>query len=156
MPNPTALSRLFRLGATVSAPVAAWNDADRAAMLRHHLSLPLDEPAVEADDGWSGRSHRDLFTQPDTPLPRLRQAKDRAKRGVTDGDDGPLPRDVATVLYYAALAAAHAFHHTAITRLDPMQVRTGLRWTLELPWLDGDLRRLFERALDANPGAEDA
>ncbi|MEO0514893.1 MAG: hypothetical protein AAF086_06310 [Planctomycetota bacterium] len=152
--DPTALAELFNLGQPDTA--LPWSTSDLGAMLRHQLHQPLGPaPGIQgtpaSDDGYATRPHLDLFTQSSPPLARLRRVKDLAKAG--DTPEGQLPRDVATVMYYAALAAARVHHpEQPITRLDDEAFRVGLDWALQLPWLDPALKPLFSQAYDLAQG----
>lgn len=166
--DPTALVELFNLG-QADTPLP-WNTRDLAGMLRHQLHQPLGPSPTKQDDGYATRPHLDLFTQNNPPLDRLRQVKDHAKSAPTPapgsgpGNDkdanqaGELPRDVATVMYYAALAAARLHHGNTsekpITRLDDAAFRVGLDWALQLPWLDPALKPLFSQAYDLAQGGD--
>ncbi len=148
--DPTALAELFNLG-QADTPMP-WSRDDLAAMLRHQLHQPLGPSPAAQNDGYASRPHLDLFTRDHPPLARLRQVKDQAKAGGRE-DDSELPRDVATVLYYAALAAARMHHQDQpITRLDDEAFRVGLDWALQLPWLDPALKPLFSQAYDHAQG----
>ena len=169
--HPTVLGQLFELG---RGDAFDWTSAERGGLLRHQLDLPLGPRSTSRDgtdrdakapDGWEARTYRDLFVAPDPPLERLRFIKSRAKRGInaaaSDDADGLLPREVATVVYYAALAAARvhgAPGSTSITQLDDAAFRTGLHWALDLAWVDEPVRGLLTAALraatDTNPVGE--
>src|SRR5688572_25842910 len=106
--------------ASADLPVElACGDADAGAILRHQLDAPLaelefaDAPAAlpAADPGPPLQSFLDLMTHPSPPQLLLRRVKEWAKRGMEqhEGDDAfPVPREVAGVLYYAAIAVALA------------------------------------------------
>ncbi|MBB6429637.1 hypothetical protein [Algisphaera agarilytica] len=147
--DPTALVELFNLGQAESP--LPWNTNDLAAILRHQLHQPLGPLPDKVEDGLATRPHLELFTQTSPPLDRLRRVKDQAKAGSNQDDE--LPRDVATVMYYAALAAARLHHpDESITRLDDEAFRVGLDWALQLPWLDPALKPLFSQAYDSAQG----
>lgn len=144
-PDATSISALFRLGKH-DTPVP-WNDDDRGAILRHQLDQRLGPAPDGDDDGWAKRTHLALFNEDNPPSERLQQVKDRAKAGVNH--ELHLPRDVATIVYYAALAAARLRSDTPITRLDDAAFAEGLRWSLDRTWLSQPLRPLLTEALDA-------
>jgi hypothetical protein len=136
-----------------------WTEAETAAVLAHQLSAPvvfdlggLDPEAaallgrLAAREGLLVRSFRDLFLHPQPPLDLLRLTKDFAKAHLSD-PESPLPREVAMVLYYASIAAAHLHRLPEISRLPPSEVQLGARWALAKSWLDPALRRLFESLL---------
>ena len=126
----TALASLFEVGSD-TAGGAAWTDADRGPMLRHQLDQPYGE---------TGATYRALLTMAGTPLPVLREIKDEAKAHLDD--DALLPADVATVLYYAALAAARR-SDASITKLSEAALTEGFRWCLAQEWVDDELHRNF-------------
>jgi hypothetical protein len=61
----------------------------------------------------------------------------------------PLPEEVATVLYYAAIAAALLRHGQRISRVSDATLREGTDWVLEQEWVAGPLRGLFVDARSA-------
>ncbi len=163
--HPTVLGQLFELGC---GDVFHWTTAERGGLLSHQLDLLLGPaPGSEADaaesdaargpDGWETRTYRALFTAADPPLDRLQSIKSRAKYGINadpsdqEGPDadGVLPREVATVVYYAALAAARVHAGVSITQLDDTAFRTGLHWALGHTWVDEPVRGLLTKALEA-------
>ena len=58
-----------------------------------------------------------------------------------------MPRDIATMLYFACAAAALVRCGERITRLDDTKLREGLEWAIAQSWLDGTSRELFTAAL---------
>ncbi len=150
-----------------------WTPGELPDLLRHQLSAPLagDLPVaaprgVGAASGGTGRdevtsggtvagfaarlgradpSFADLLTAPAPPLGLLRLVKEFGKRCDAD-PDRPLPPEVASVLYFAAIAAAYVRHGARITALGDDALRAGVDWALAQPWLDGRLRPLFAEA----------
>jgi RNA polymerase sigma-70 factor (ECF subfamily) len=133
--------------------------ADPAALLQHVLTapVPLDLSAVDAalagsarawaeGQGLVLRSFGDLLHHPN-PLPELLElAKEFAKENRTD-PESPLPREVATVLYYASIAVALARCGRRITRHDDATLGQGFRWGCEQPWVDEATRGLLREGL---------
>ena len=154
---PKSLARLMGLGAGEQR--GGWAPHELADVLRHQLRAPLlfDQGAMaamaaaaagggapaagEAPPG----SFEDLFRHPRPPLPLLRLTKDFAK-AADRPSDGPIPAEVATVLYYAAIVAALLRHGERISQLRDDELSAGVTWALEQPWLDGALRTLFVEA----------
>jgi hypothetical protein len=86
------------------------------------------------------------------PLPELLElAKEFAKECRTEVES-PLPRALATVLYYASIAAALARCGRRITHHDDATLRQGFQWGCAQPWVDEATRELLReglRTLDA-------
>ncbi len=130
-----ALARLLELSHPAVSP---------AALLGQTLTapFPLQQEASEAAPATLG----ELLHQ-DRPCPGLlERVKDFAKEHRTD-PESPLGAEVATLLYYATLAAALARCGRRITRHDDDTLRRGFRWAGEQPWVDGPTRQLFREAL---------
>ncbi len=130
-----------------------WGGADLKAMLRHQLASPVsavdqDSPAPPADAGSEdeGETFGALFACAAPAPETLAAVKDFAKRSQLDASH-LLPEPVATVLYFAALAAALVRCDRRITRLDDQALRTGFTWTTEQAWVDVMLRRLCAEAV---------
>src|SRR5205085_1644220 len=94
-----------------------------------HLTPQLAARLRTAADG-AGlvlKSFLDLFRHPAPGVELLTLVKDYAKE-CRSRPDGPIPPEVATVLYYSAIAAALSRHGVLITTQDPAAVRGGLEW----------------------------
>lgn len=140
--------------------------ADPATLLRHVLTAPLpvdlaalDAMLAEKARAWAEgqglvlKSFADVLYHPH-PLPDLLElAKDFAKEHRTD-PESPLPREVATVLYYAFIAVALTRCGQRITRNEDGPLREGFRWGCEQPWVDEATRELLRGGLRALGGAE--
>jgi hypothetical protein len=59
----------------------------------------------------------------------------------------PLPREVASVLYFACIAAAMVRCRRRISGLTNDALTDGLHWVLARPWLDAPTRALVEESL---------
>src|SRR5205085_1872867 len=92
------------------------------------------------------KSFLDLFRHPNPGVELLAVAKEYAK-GCRADPDGPLPPEVATVLYYAAIAAALTRHGVRITGQAPAAVRAGLGWVAAQPWVGDEIRALAAAAI---------
>jgi len=86
-------------------------------------------------------------------LDLLRRVKDCAKSAVRD-PDAPLPDDVATVVYFVAIAVALTARGERITRLTDEGLRWGFEWSLRQTWVAESLRPLLTAGLDALDGQE--
>jgi RNA polymerase sigma-70 factor (ECF subfamily) len=141
--NPADARELSRLLGLPPPP------ADAAALLRYALAAPVPLDPEATDPGAAGRRPRSLgeLLHHPSPLPELlEQAKDFAKENRND-PESPLTREVATVLYYAAIAAALARCGRRITRSDDEALRRGFQWCCKQPWLDEATRGLLDEGL---------
>jgi hypothetical protein len=148
--DPLALTRLLELPRPPD---------DAAALLRHVLTAPLPLDLAAVDAGLAGkarewaegqelvlRSLGELLHHPN-PLPELLElAKEFAKDNRND-PESPLPREVATVLYYASIAVTLARCGRRITRHDDATLRQGLEWGCAQPWVDEATRGLLREGL---------
>jgi len=62
-----------------------------------------------------------------------------------------LPDEVATALYYAAIAAALIRCEERITDLDDASLRHGFQWGVEQPWGDEAVKSVLREALASIP-----
>jgi hypothetical protein len=119
------------------------------AVLRHHLSLRLDQltervsgEATEAD-----RLCRDLLMSGQASDPAaLRRLKDWAKPHMSPAATEEVPREVAGVLYFAAILSARLRLGERISDLSDDRLRGAARWAGQLPWVDVELAQLFHDA----------
>lgn len=138
-----------------------WDADDLEAILEHQLAAPLEADLRGARPGFAAwlaeinatlrppiATFGDLLSHAQAPIELLEVLKDFAK-GCRSNADGPLPDDIATVLYLAAIAAAMVRHGARITRLGDEGVRHGLEWAQRQPWLDPKTRELLERGREA-------
>ena len=115
----------------------AWPDADAADILRHQLAAPLlpdlatssgAEP-VRLESLVRGRLGAESFVRQltfITPSLELLIAIKQFGRQLRDAPESPLQGSPATVLYYAAIAAALIRCKERITRLLDADLRAGL------------------------------
>lgn len=121
--------------------------SDLAEILRHQLAALLDPPASFGPDGDAPITYGELLAVPAPPIAVLRRVKDWAKP-MMSRDDGELPREVAGVLYFAAVAAARVRGAGPISDLPDERLRKGATWALRLPWFeDSGLVVLFHEAV---------
>jgi hypothetical protein len=59
---------------------------------------------------------------------------------------GPLPPQVATVLYFASIVVARLRCDARITGLDDDAILKGTQWALAQSWIAHPMRALFEEA----------
>jgi len=141
-----------------------WHADELAAIFRHQISTPmlvdLDnfdphaaarlKMASEAQ-GLVLKSFADLFHHSAPPVELLKLVKDFAKANVDHPESG-LPSEIASALYYISIAAAMVHLDTRISRLPDAELRRGLAWTREQPWLDEITQALLTNALHKLPG----
>jgi len=138
-----------------------WNPAELAAILKHQLSAPIqvDLTAMEQrlaarlrlateSQGLLLKSFGDLLHHPNPPLELLKLTKDFAK-ACRLSRGGPLPREIATVLYFASIVVAMVRCRRRITRLDDAETCRGIKQCLAQSWLDAPTRQLLEEGLKA-------
>ena len=154
--RPRSLAGLMKL--TGDEP-ASWSPAELGAILRHQLAAPLEydlrtiAPGGEQTisnmtatikTGPRPKSFGDLIRHPHPPVELLGLMKDFARQG---RDDGTIPAEVGTALYYAAIVLGVLRHNTRITKLDDHSLRKGIEWTMGLPWIDESLKQIFAEGL---------
>jgi hypothetical protein len=153
-PAPRPVSRA---GAAEGGAAPGWHEADLAAILRHQLDAPLAElePASAAGDtvlaGTTSpvQTVADLLTH-DAPAPDLLlRVKDWAKEGMnkSESEHFPVPREVAGVLYFTAIAASLVSTRVRISSLPSSDIAHGASWALGKAWLDGRLHDILREAL---------
>ena len=133
---PHTLARLLNLDAP-----AHWSDHDAAAALRHQLAAPLlpdlaRVPGIEIERLRPLiEPHTTFLAAVSAPSPALEllDAIKQWARHVRDDPASPLAGGPATVLYYAAIAAAQARLHQRITALTDDQLRAGQAWARAFP-----------------------
>ena len=153
--GPRSLAGLMQVDET-----ASWNASELGPILEHQLDVPLDldlgsavadvRRRLDASDEPAAaeiRTFRQLLLHSRPPLDLLNLVKQFAKR-CRGQPDGPLPHEVATVLYLATIAAARLKRHERISLLDDAAWQQALDWALAQPWLKSDLRELLRQARD--------
>lgn len=131
-----------------------WKPDELAAILRHQMTAPLQVDLARLD-GAAGalrdaaeskglllKSFGDLLQHPHPPVALLKLMKDFGK-ACRISPAGAIPREIASVIYFASIIAAMARCSRRISRLDRADLRRAVEWALDQPWLDGALRTLF-------------
>ena len=137
-----------------------WRPDELGAIFRHQMSAPVVVDLGGFDPGTASRlkmlsdaqtlllkSFSDLFHHPAPPLELLELTKNFAKANM-DHPESSLPGEVAAALYYASIAAALVSLNARITRLSDSDLRSGLLWTRDQPWLDEKTKGLLLLAAD--------
>jgi len=151
---------LAALMATGGERAKLWRPDELAAMLRHQMSAPMlvDLGGFDARtattlrtlseaQGLLLKSFSDLFHHPAPPIELLELVKNFAKSNLDHPESG-LPGEIASALYYTSIAAALVRLDTRITQLKDADLRRGLRWTKEQPWVDEQTQQLMAKALE--------
>jgi hypothetical protein len=123
---PRSLAKLMSLEAA-----ADWQPDELGAIFRHQL-----QSRIEGASKTFGEVLRD---------PQIEDLKLVKEFGKLHRNDpaSPLPRDIATVLYFAAIVAARKHCRQTITNLDEDSIRRGVEWAVAQPWLYETTRSLF-------------
>lgn len=158
--SPARLAGLMDLRLDAARP---WVAAELGDILHHqlHAAVAVDLAALDPTlapklrelavaRGLVLSSFGDLLRHPQPPLELLGLVKEFAKAN-RHHPRSPLPAEVATVLYYAAIAAALVACGTRITRLSDARLCEGWHWVQAQPWIDPDTAGLCARAAAALP-----
>ena len=156
--EPDSLARLLDLN-----DEALWEPGELGDVLRHQLDAPVDfdlsrlGPApgetlrsIHQSGMAPIHSFRDLFDHEKPPVSLLKWTKQFA-RSCRSREEGGLPDEVATVLYFLAIVTAMTKCEKRISGLDDESLKYGLRWALRQRWLDGPTRRILQRGLEIVP-----
>lgn len=148
--------RLSRLWPAVStgepgaSPSPQWDPVELAEILRLQLATPVDPRADATAAGSFTGTYHDLLFHPDPPVAPLLQVKECAKR-MMSREGGELPREVAGVIYFAAVSAARLRGVQAVSELPDETLRRAAAWALRQPWLDASTTGLFKGMLAEQP-----
>jgi hypothetical protein len=139
-----------------SFPAHVWSNDELAAVLQHQLAAPVSvdlgtlrgmppDRVLRLADGAVPpiRTFSDLLRHPAPPLDLLESTKRFAKLA-RDSPQSALPMEVAAVLYFGSIAAARNRCGKNISNLPDPQLRQGVQWVMAQPWLDHEIRALFE------------
>jgi len=151
--------RLSQMLSLDGEPTGLWRPEELSGILRHQLEVPLDLELILRDDSTPASSKEGptsaeraypslaaLLADSAAPLPLLKRLKDYTKAAGAN-PDSPLPEEIATLLYFAAIAAAFVHHATRISGLGNDGLQWGFSWALGETWVADELRSLFTDAL---------
>jgi len=154
--DPRALSVLMVTGHETDP---AWTPAELGTILRHQLDTGLmfdlcpfsRDAKASLDASWTEygetlQTFGQLLLHARPPLDLLLFLKDFGKSHRAD-PHSPLPKEIATALYYAAIAVALARHGKSISQLQAAELRAGMEWAAAQDWMDASLREVFRDAL---------
>ena len=156
LPRPSQISDVLGIGTDTPR---LWQADELAAIFRHQMASPvvfdLESVGVSSAkklarlseaQGLVLKSFADLFHHVSPPLELLRLTKDFAKAN-RDHPESVLPSDIASVLYYASIAAALVRCNARITRLSNDELQKAFQWAGSQVWVDDPMRDLFKKAL---------
>ncbi len=151
--GPGPLAELLAAG---EPPAGLWRPEEMAAIFRHQRAAAVrgdlggaTAPAAGGVPGAQGarcESYADLLRHPNPPPRLLELVKDFAKANADHPENG-LPKEIAAVLYYGCIAAALVRLKARISKLSDAELRRGLGWAVEQPWVDEETRQLLGRAV---------
>ena len=142
--SPEGLARLLGGGDN-----EAWGPEDLAAILRHQLTSPLALQQPEAESAGVG-TYEALLTNERPPVDVLAACKDHARECRQDAECS-LPPEVATVLYYACIAAGIVSGVRRITSLEDKDLKAGFLWGAAQPWVGEPIQSLLQAAIASLP-----
>lgn len=137
--------------------LADWPESDGAAVLRHQLAAPLLPDLAIVPGAQLSRLEALMHHRPGTesfarqlafitPSLELLDAIKQFAHHFRDDQASPLHGGPATVLYYAAIAAAVIRCNGTVTQLTNAQLGEGFAWAQEQPGAE-ELRHIFIAAI---------
>lgn len=156
--NPKLLAKMVQLS---THPSRVWQAHELGPMLRHQLSAPVqfDLAGINfrlagklaglcAAQGLLIRSIDDLLHHPEPPLELLDLLK-RFARANAASPESPFPQEIASLLYFASIAAALVRWRHRLSTLDDAALIAGFQSQIAQPWVDDRTRALFRKALES-------
>jgi hypothetical protein len=155
------LARLWSIGSDCGQERrSADADQQRRDLLLDHLagSLPPDQALLELLPKvlgqlcqqlrpFAGESLRTLLLDPGADLPVFERIKEHAKELGTRAKN-EVEREVALVLYFAAIAAALRYHKAKISEQPWKHLEQSFQTLSRRPWIPVDLLELVTTAAD--------
>lgn len=160
MPTSTAIQLAAFLDET-NRPDHIWKAEELTAVFRHQLGAPVEFDLAARGSADARRiiqlttaskllirSFEDLLKHEHPPLDLLIMTKDFAKASSVSKNP-TLPKDIARVLYLAAIAAALVRCQRRISGLSDPELAHGLNWARQQVWVEGWLRDLLGLAIQS-------
>lgn len=140
-PPSSSLTELFRLEEDAGE---LWRSDEAADILMHQLQAPLaaDLAGVNLDEHETGLTFGQLLAASDPSVELLRRVKEFAKSSGANSDR-LLPREVAALLYIAAIAVARGRCGESISEQSDEAVRQKLQWAVSQDWISVELRAVL-------------
>jgi len=160
--NPNKLGRLLKLySETEEDTNSSIPEQQKTLLLTNFLSgaMPLESDVIRElpilmqemygdNPRLEGISLHELILDPKTALNDLDAAKELAKKKVNNAQS-QAEKEVAGVVYYAAIAAAIAFHGEKITQHPYGQLRKSFESLSSKKWILLELIDLFKTAINS-------
>ena len=157
--GPDKLHRLLRICSEVDSPGEQISSDQRKAELLQDIlaeSLPVEFPKSNLSEQLttlckisgiaSEESIRDLLTCPKTDVRLLRMIRDNYKKKSKCAD--PEVEQVATTIYYAAIAYALVVHNIKITKFSLKNLQNAFSLLINTKWIPPVLSSIFVKACD--------
>ena len=136
-----------------------WSEQDFSAILRHQLGTPIDVELGSLATPTAAKvrlvceSHHlllksisDVIAHPNPPAELLELLKDFAKT-MLEHPDSAIPRPVAAVLYWLAIAAGLKCLGKRLTSLSDEKLAEGIRWALGRAWVQPEFKVILMEAI---------
>jgi hypothetical protein len=156
--NAAGPEELYELLQSSSLGGAPCSDEDLAAVLDEYLNKAANFTLQDAGTteiqvikqqtearGLLLKSLRDLLMHQHPPLQLLRETKEHAKR-LRELPHGDTPHEVATAVYYTALAVGLLRCKIRLSSLSDTELAKGWRWLAKQVWVPPELRDAAMRA----------
>ena len=157
--GPDKLHRLLRICSEADSPgEQISSDQKKAELLQDFLAenLPVESPKSNLSEQLttlckisgiaSEESVRDLLTYPKTDVRLLRMIRDNYKKKSKCTD--PEVEQVATTIYYAAIAYALVVHNIKITKFSLKNLQNAFSLLINTKWIPPVLSSIFVKACD--------
>ena len=157
--GPDKLHRLLRICSEAgSSGEQLSSDQKKAELLQDFLAenLPVESPKSNLSEQLttlckisgiaSEESVRDLLTYPKTDVRLLRMIRDNYKKKSKCADTEV--EQVATTIYYAAIAYALVVHNMKITKFSLKNLQTAFSLLTNTEWIPPVLSSIFVKACD--------
>jgi WD40 repeat protein/predicted Ser/Thr protein kinase len=136
-----------------------WRPEELGSILRHQLDSPLEfdlgnfapesKPTLDAigpSPAIPLRTFGDLLRHP-RPAPGVLKLVKEFASANRNNPEGTLPDEIATTIYFAAIAVALTRCGQRITGLDDTALRRGMEWVMAQPWIEESIRSPVRDAL---------
>lgn len=147
--------RLANLIEVKPEPGALWGAEELGAILKHQLATavlpdlsdigPKSKNLSPLKPRTANLTFSQTLTTSNPPIELLKLIKEFSKVHWNSTKSG-IPKEVAMVLYYAAIATAMNHGHTSITKLSRESLNGGFAWVLNQDWIDDAIKVPIRKA----------